>query len=44
MLNDLSIENKDRWIEQTSDKVLSSLVESGIAVDVVVPYGSASFN
>lgn len=44
MLDESSIENKNKWVEKTSDKVLSPLVDSGVDVDVIVPYGSASFN
>ena len=44
MLSDSSIENKNKWIENTSDKILQSLVESWVDIDVIVPYGSASFN
>jgi hypothetical protein len=44
MLNDSSIENKNKWVENTSDKILSPLVDSGVNLEVVVPYGSASFN
>ena len=44
MLSDSSIENKNKWIENTSDKILQPLIESGVDIDVIVPYGSASFN
>jgi gamma-glutamyl phosphate reductase len=41
-VNDSSIQNKDKWIEETSDKILSPLMESGVQVDVLIPYGSTS--
>jgi hypothetical protein len=37
MIDDSSIENKNRWVDDTSDKLLSPLVESGI-IDIMVPY------
>lgn len=43
MIDDSSIENKNRWVDDTSDKLLSPLVESGI-IDIMVPYWSASFD
>jgi hypothetical protein len=30
MINDSTIENKNRWVEDTSDKILSPLVDSGV--------------
>lgn len=42
VVNDSSIQNKDKWIEETSDKILSPLMESGVQVDVLIPYGSTS--
>lgn len=44
MLNDSSIKNKSRRIEETSDKILLPVVDSGVDVDVMVPYWSSSFN
>jgi hypothetical protein len=38
MINDSLIENKNRWVENTSDKLLLPLVESGVEIDVKVPY------
>ena len=43
MIDDSSIENKNRWVDDTSDKLLSPLVESGV-IDIMVPYWSASFD
>lgn len=42
MINDSMIENKNRWVEDTSDKILSPLVDSGVWVDIIIPYWSAS--
>lgn len=44
MINDSLIENKNRWVENTSDKLLLPLVESGVEIDVKVPYWSASID
>ena len=44
MVNDSSIWNKSKWIEETSDKKLSSLSEKGVDIDVIVPYGSVSID
>ena len=44
MINDSMIENKNTWIEDTSDKILSPLINSGTEMDVIIPYGSASIN
>ena len=44
VINDSSIENKNKWIEETSDKLLLPLVESGVKVDVLIPYGAVSLN
>ena len=40
ILDDSSIENKDKWIDETPDKVLLPLVEKGVQVDVSIPYGA----
>lgn len=42
MINESSIENKTKWIEETSDKKLSTLLEEGVDINTIVPYGSAS--
>ena len=44
MIKESSIENKSKWIEETSDKKLSALVESGVDINIIVPYGSASLD
>lgn len=44
MINESSIENRVKWVEETSDKKLSALVESGVDINIIVPYGSASLD
>jgi len=42
MVKDSSIQNKDKWIENTSDKILSPLIDSGVDLNVELSYWSAS--
>jgi hypothetical protein len=38
MVKDSSIQNKDKWIEDTSDKILSPLIDSGVDLNVELSY------
>ncbi|MBR7036705.1 hypothetical protein IKI14_02295 [bacterium] len=42
MIKESSIDNKAKWIEETSDKKLSTLIDEGVDINIIVPYGSAS--
>ena len=44
MVDESFIENKDKWREDTSDKVLSTLTESWVEIEVLVPYWAASID
>lgn len=44
MMNDSSIQHMDRWIEDTSDKKMQILVDSGVDVNILVPYWSVSID
>ena len=44
MVNDSSIGDKSKWVEETSDKKISSLSEKDVDIDVIVPYGSVSID
>jgi hypothetical protein len=38
MVENSLVENKNKWIENTSDKILSPLIDSGVEINVMVPY------
>lgn len=44
MMDDSSIENKWKWIEETPDKKLAELSDKGIDINTIVPYGSVSLD
>jgi hypothetical protein len=44
MINRTSITNANLWNNKLSDDTLSPLVESGVQIDVIIPYGSAAVN
>lgn len=44
IINESMIENKWKWIEETPDKELSILVDKGVDIDVIVPYGAVSLD
>jgi hypothetical protein len=44
MVNDATIQNKAKMDRDGSEKDLSSLVDSGLSLEIYVPYGSASQN
>ena len=44
MINRTSITNANLWNNKLSDDILSPLVESGVQIDVIIPYGSAAVN
>lgn len=39
-----NIGNLNRWVEETSDKILAPLVDSGVDLDVIIPYWSVSLD
>ena len=39
MVGETSIENRNNRIEEMPDKILLPLVESGVEIDVSIPYG-----
>lgn len=44
MVDTSSIKDIGNWVENTSDKILKPLISSGVDIDVIVPYGSASID
>jgi hypothetical protein len=44
MVKESSIDNLIKWRDETSDKVLLPLIESGVDFDVSIPYGAVSLD
>lgn len=44
IVRESSIKNKDKWVVNTSDKILWPLIDSGVDISVKIPYGSALIN
>jgi hypothetical protein len=40
IINDASIENKVRWKDNTVEKDLSVLINSGVDLEIEMPYGA----